>query len=36
MVIKLRLPVLEGSTKISKFFAHTNSEHKFHNAEIED
>ena len=36
MVTELRLPVLESSTKISKFFAITNSEHKFHNAGIED
>ena len=34
-VIELGLPVSESSTKISKFYAPTDSEHKFHKAGIE-
>ena len=33
--IELGLPVSESSTKISKFHAPTDSEHKFHKARIE-
>ena len=34
--IKLGQPVSESSTKISKFHAPTDSEHKFHKARIEN
>ena len=34
--IELGPPVLESSTKISKFHALTDSEHKFHKARIEN
>ena len=34
--IELGLPVLESSTKISKFYAPTDSKHKFHKARIEN
>ena len=34
MVIELRRPVSEFSTKILTFYAPTDSEHKFHKAEI--
>ena len=35
-VIELGPPVSESSTKISKFHAPTDSEHKFHKARIEN
>ena len=34
--IELGRPVLESSTKISKFHAPTDSEHKFHKARIKN
>ena len=33
--VELRPPMSESSTKISKFYAHSDSEHKFHKARIE-
>ena len=36
MVIELGLPVLESSTKISKFYAPFDSKHKFHKAGIKN
>ena len=36
MVIELGPPVSESSTRISKFYAPTDSEHKFRKAGIEN
>ena len=36
MVNELRPPVLESSTRISKFYAPTDSEHKFNKTEMEN
>ena len=36
MAIELGLPVWKASTRISKFYAHTDSEHKFNKTGIEN
>ena len=36
MVIELGPPLSESATKISKFYNHTDSEHKLHKTRIEN